>query len=149
MGVRVKVKVKADPRADLCCLSVGGEKAGLKQQHWIGHFKGGVLFAFSPHFRVQTPTNIRVGTSRKPGRHLLAFNSSHKPQLQRTGRTHWLWISVRPQLIVLALNSKENTGLVMPHYGLHLNTDMHDAERVCVKVQANTACTGACFCLEV
>lgn len=76
-----------------------------------------------PHFRVQTPTNISVGTSRKPGTHLLAFNSSHKPQLQHTGRTYWLWISVTPELIVLALHSKENTGLVMPHYGLHLNVD--------------------------
>lgn len=37
----------------------------------------------------------------------------------------------------------------MPHYGLHLNADMHDAKRECVKVQANTACTDTCSCLEV
>lgn len=38
----------------------------------------------------KTPTNINVGEGRKPSRHLLAFNSSHKPHFQHT---HQLYLT--------------------------------------------------------
>lgn len=104
----------------------------------------------SPHFATQKQ-NISAETSRKPGRHLLAFNSS--PQTSTAAHTHAAptdsGSALQTRLIVFA--SKENTWSCDALLWCHLNVkcrQMHDVKWECFRVQPK-ANTGAFLLVQM
>lgn len=104
----------------------------------------------SPHFATQKP-NVSAETSRKPGRHLLAFNSS--PQTSTAAHTHAAptdsGSALQTRLIVFA--SKENTWSCDASLWCHLNVkcrQMHDVKWECFRVQPK-AKTGAFLLVQM
>lgn len=96
---------------------------------------------FPPDFRAQThtQTNISVGTRGKSSPHLLAFNSSHKPQLlysRLTGLQLPTVVSATLELTVLHLSSKrQHWCLIMVLILTVKCRQMHEAKREHFKSQ--------------
>ncbi len=92
-----ELRAKVDPQTDLCCLSVGGGKGRSEIVALDVTLQGR-----SPVFLPSLKSPKHPQTSRKPSKHLPGFSSSHKPQLQHTGCTYWLRVSVTPPFTCLA-----------------------------------------------